>query len=228
LHRLALASVSRKRALNRLGELTSAGYLDRRSVELPGHSGLQSVYFLTSRGRTALSLRSEEASAWFAPRQWKLHLGEPSIPHQVITNRVCDWMGAHAIPEHLLPPISRRELGRRAKSFRRPDAVFEAVEGRDGNRLVWLEVDLGHYTRQRIIEKVEGYLEARQAGFMLIACPTDAREEWLVDVLVKQFTGSIWERLDVRTFQKLRQGGPPDGDEKLRPSSKVPTMFYES
>src|SRR5205085_1719298 len=78
LHELVFPTVSRKRALNRLGELVSAGFLDRRSVELPGYDGLQSVYFLTARARTALNLRSEMSHEWFATRKWKLDLSEPS------------------------------------------------------------------------------------------------------------------------------------------------------
>src|SRR4051794_41432560 len=64
LHQLAFPGVSRKRALNRLGELVAGGFVDRRSVELPGRDGPRSVYFLTGRGRTALSLRSDEGNEW--------------------------------------------------------------------------------------------------------------------------------------------------------------------
>ncbi len=90
-------------------------------------TGMRSVYFLTPRGRAALQLRGGSGAEWFATRQWKLDLTEPSIPHQIVTNRVCDWLGAHAMPEHLLPPSTRNVAGRPAS---RPDAIYQARRAR--------------------------------------------------------------------------------------------------
>lgn len=225
LHERGFPNRSRKRALNRLGELVSGGYLDRRSVQLADSERLQSVYFLTSRGRTALQIRSEESSGWFATRHWRLDLNEPSIPHQIVTNRVCDWLGANAIPEHLLPPKPYEPEKKEKDAQSRPDAVFRAREGRNGADLVWVEVDLGHYNQKRIAEKVKAAGEERNVCLLLIACPNKAREEWLVNVLLKHFGGSIWERVDVRTFAELRSGIAPDHDERLRPSDERPTGY---
>ncbi len=220
LHRVAFPTVSRKRALNRLGELVAAGYLDRRSVELPGSDRPQSVYFLTARGRTALQIRSEEASGWFATRQWRLDLSEPSIPHQIVTNRVCDWLGAKVVPEHLLPPVPGD--GRSSSKRRvRPDAVYEARGNYEGRTRVWVEVDLGHYNRSRIIEKVVAAGEDSSV-FLLIACPTPAREQWLERVVVGRFGREIWQRIDVKTFAALRRGLAPSLEEALRPSEEPP------
>lgn len=225
LHEQGFPGRSRKRAVNRLGELVRAGYLDRRSVELPGSERFESVYFLTSRGRTALQIRSEESSGWFATRHWRLDLNEPSIPHQIMTNRVCDWMGARAIPEHLLPPVPYEPGKKQRPAGSRPDAVFQAREGINGANLVWLEVDLGHYNQKRILEKVKAFSEDRESCYLLLACPTKSREAWLVNVLLKEFGGEIWDRVDIRTFEQLRAGAAPGHDERLRPSDEPPTFF---
>lgn len=228
LHRLAFLGRSRKRAVNRLGELVSAGYLDRRSVDLPNSERLQSVYFLTSRGRTALQLRWTESSGWFATRHWKLDLSEPSIPHQIATNRVCEWIGARPVPEHLLPP-QEFEPGY-SKSRSRPDAVYEAREEHRGRRLVWVEVDLGHYNRRRLEEKVWAFARSEQACFLIIACPTDARADWVADALRPTFGDSwTWQRMAVRSFADLR-GVPPDafpGGRGMRPSLEPPSPWSE-
>lgn len=222
LHRLVFPTVSRKRALNRLGELVAAGYLDRRTAELPGEERPQSVYFLTSRGRTALQIRSEEASGWFATRQWRLDLGEPSIPHQIVTNRVCDWLGAKVIPEHLLPQVDNE--GRSTGKLRaRPDAVFEARGNHEGMTRVWVEVDLGHYNRNRIVEKIIA-AGRHSSVFLLIACPHRSREKWLERIIVERFGREIWQRIDVRTFESLRAGHAPGLIEELRPSDVPPGL----
>lgn len=228
LHRLAFANRTPKRAVNRLGELVSAGYLDRRSVDLPNSERLQSVYFLTARGRTALQIRSEDSSGWFATRHWKLDLSEPSIPHQIATNRVCDSIYAKPIPEHLLPP-QRFEPGQ-SKRQSRPDAVYEAREGRDGQKLVWLEVDLGHYNRKRLVEKVEAFRESRQACMLIIACSTGNRANWVARALRPVFQDSmVWDRVEIVSFAELRNTSADNfpGGRAMLPSVDFPSMLRE-
>ena len=48
IHEDSFAGLSRKRALNRLGELAAAGFLQRATVEVPGGPGPESAY---TRGR---------------------------------------------------------------------------------------------------------------------------------------------------------------------------------
>lgn len=99
-HREHFAGLSRKCALNRLGELIAGGYLERTQVHLPGQSEPSSVYWLTTRAKRAIEIRANGAT-WFSTRTWRLEPDSPSIPHQVVTNRVCDWLGVQAVPEHL-------------------------------------------------------------------------------------------------------------------------------
>lgn len=219
LHETHFEGLSRKRALNRLGDLIAAGYLKRASVELPGEELPQSVYWLTSRGQTALQLRSL-AGEWFRERSWKLELAPSAIPHQIVTNRVADWLGATVLPEHLvpLPPRTRYDN----KPRQRPDAVYQtAAPDERGADLVYLEVDLGHYNRKRIIEKVRAALIEPRVRMLLIACPVDSREGQLCRIIREHFGENIWGRVDVMTFAALQGGrtpGYPRPDETLRPT----------
>ncbi len=225
LHELAFPGVSRKRALNRLGELVSSGFLDRRSAVLPGSDSLRSVYFLTPRGRAALQLRGSVGhSDWLRTRQWKLDLGEASIPHQIITNRVCDWLGAHAMPEHLLPPV--RPINGRPGP--RPDAIYQAREAdADDRKLVWLEVDLGHYNKQRIIQKVTAGVRDEESRFLLIACPTPERKKQVLSMIIQRFDHNLWDHVAVMSFDEIRAGEAPDNNPGLLPTDEIPTMLYE-
>ena len=124
-------AVSRKRALNRLGELVAAGYPGPPQRELPGQRPPQSVYFLTSRGRTALQIRSEEASGWFATRQWRLDLASRRSRIRSSPTACATGSGRSSLPEHLLPPAGvRRASGKRRV---RPDAVYETRERHEGD-----------------------------------------------------------------------------------------------
>ncbi len=167
----------------------SGGFLDRRSVHLPDSDGCSRSTSSPRAVGPRCQIRSEEASGWFATRQWKLDLSEPSIPHQVATNRVCDSIYAHADPR---APAAAASASSRSKRRSRPDAVYEAREGRDGNKLVWLEVDLGHYNRKRLIEKVQAFRESRQACMLLIACSTETRADWVARRAAAEVRGHRW------------------------------------
>ena len=67
LHETHFAGASRKRALNRLGELRAGGYLERTDVSLPSQDTTTSVYWLTTRAKNALKIRSIDAH-WFSTR----------------------------------------------------------------------------------------------------------------------------------------------------------------
>ena len=218
LHETHFGGLSRKRALNRLGDLIAAGYLKRASIELPGEALPQSVYWLTSRGQTALQLRSL-AGEWFRDRSFKVELPQSSIAHQIVTNRVADWLGATVLPEHLVPLPPRRRSDKTPRQ--RPDAVYQAAgPDQSGANLVYLEVDLGHYNRKRIIEKVRAALSEPRVRMLLIACPVDSREGQLCRIIREHFGENIWGRVDVMTFASLQGGrapGYPRPDETLRP-----------
>jgi hypothetical protein len=64
------AAQSRKRARNRLGQLASAGYLQRTKVEVPSVDKPQNVYTLGPNGKRALELRSPAAVELFGDRRF--------------------------------------------------------------------------------------------------------------------------------------------------------------
>lgn len=176
LHAAWFAGLSRKRALNRLGELASAGFLHRVTLAVPdalaGPEREQSVYTLGPRARAALELRSL-SSEHFRYRRWNPVLRDSSIPHQLVVNRVCDLLGVDAVPEHLLPPAENR-----AAMQHKPDAIWER-EADDGERQtkVLLEVDLGHYSRERIKGKVQSFRRDEEASHLLLVTHTTERAD---------------------------------------------------
>ena len=171
IHEQHFAGLSRKRALNRLGDLTAAGYLKRVTVTVPGARRPESAYTLGPRGKAALELRSL-AGEHFRHRRFNPTLRDSSIPHQILVNRVADWLGADLTPEHLLP-MSTKEQWRH-----KPDGVYPAQDPASG-RMVWLEIDLGHYSRERINGKVQSFRRDEEAGHLLLVTHTAARADQL-------------------------------------------------
>lgn len=157
--------LSRKRALNRLGDLAAAGYLKRVTITVPGAKGPESAYTLGPSGKAALELRSL-AGEHFRHRRFNPTLRDSSIPHQILVNRVADWLGADLIPEHLLPMSSKEQWRHK------PDGVYTALTPREDTHptrtlpMIWLEVDLGHYSRDRIKGKVRAFHDDPEAGHL--------------------------------------------------------------
>jgi hypothetical protein len=131
-----VAAGSRKRALNRLGQLSTAGYLQRTKLPVPGFEDPQNVYTLGPKGKRALELRSPAAVELFKDRRFNPTLRTASLPHQIVTNRVGDLLGVRLTPEHLLGK-------RNDTSAVRPDGVYLAGDEDSRRREVWVEVDLG-------------------------------------------------------------------------------------
>ena len=217
LHRLAFADRSRKRAINRLGELAAGGYLQRTSVEVLGADEPQSVYTLGPRAKRALELRSL-ASEHFRYRRFNPILRDSSIPHQIATNRVADWLGADLIPEHLLP-------AKDANAARhRPDGIYQtATPDTRGRTAVFLEVDLGHYSRARIIGKARAFLDDPEARMMVFVSPTDQRADWLASTLRAEWGEHIMARIAPVTFDQLRAGSSPTTTSATRTLRPAPT-----
>ena len=193
----------RKTALNRLRDLERAGYLAREMVETIEHPDrLTSVYTLGPAARAALRRRDPFASENFGRRRFSPTLRESSIPHQIATNRVGDWLGARLLPEHLLPvhaPNAQRH---------RPDAVYRAASpDASGRRLVFLEVDLGHYNRQRILGKVDAFLGHPDARSILFVSNTSERSAVVTAWIREQYGEGIMGRVQPLTFDQIREGG---------------------
>jgi hypothetical protein len=191
-----------KSARSRLGALAKAGYLERTGVPLPlGDRDLESVYTLGPKAKRALELRSI-AGAHFRGRRFNPTLRASSLPHQIATNRVADWLGAELQPEHLLP-------ARGAEAARhRPDGVYEAA-ARDaqGRGLVFLEVDLGHYTRERLLGKVRAFLDDRLARSIVIVSPDRDRSRLVSSWVRDAYGEAIIGRVQPLTFAQVLEGG---------------------
>jgi hypothetical protein len=84
-----------------------------------------------------------------------------------MSNHVADWLGIRMTHEHLL---SRRREGAAV----RPDGVYRAGDLPDFRPEVWVEVDLGHYSRRRIQEKVDAAvrLQEHTVRGMVFVCAT--------------------------------------------------------
>jgi Replication-relaxation len=209
----------RKTAINRLRRLELGGYVVREQVdtlEAPGR--LTNVYTLGPAARAALLNRDAYSNEALARRRFSATLRETSMPHQVATNRVGDWLGARLLPEHLLPvhqPGSQRH---------RPDALYRAAAPDSaGRQLVFLEVDLGHYSKQRILGKVDAFLAHEQARSILFVCPTAERAAAISGWIRDTYGEALMERIQPLTFDQIREGGwldsgtePTSGDDTLR------------
>lgn len=193
-----------KVARNRLARLCKAGYLHRESVSLYGSNGrMESVYTLGPRAKAALILRRNAAAEAFNGRRFNPTLRAASLDHQIVTNRVGDWLGAELRHEHLLPAHGNGDAFRH-----RPDAVFTAAQAdAQGRRTVFLEVDLGHYSRERILGKVKAFLSDTDARTIVFASPTPARaalvNSWIRDI----YGDAIGQRMQTLTFDQLQAGG---------------------
>ncbi len=193
----------RKTALNRLRELERGGYLTRESVQtIDKPNGLTSVYTLGPAARQALRIRDAHADEAFGNRRWNPTLRESSMPHQIATNRVGDWLGARLIPEHLLP-------ARGANAQRhRPDAVYRAAAADGiGRQLVFLEIDLGHYSKQRILGKLDAFLAHPDARSIVFVSPTEQRSMAVSAWIREQYGEGIMDRVQPLTLAQVQEGG---------------------
>lgn len=207
LHAGFFAGLSRKRALNRLGELAGDGYLQRVTLAVPDELGCtpreQSVYTLGPKARVALELRSL-SSEHFRFRRWNPILRDSSIPHQLATNRVVDLLRADQVPEHLLPPADNKDAMRH-----KPDAIWErpgATEAEAGT--VLLEVDLGHYSRERILGKLRAFAARPGATAMLLVVPDAERVAQLRRWIGEDRALSSRRDFNILSFDELLADAP--------------------
>lgn len=162
------------------------------------------MYTLGPKGKAALELRSL-ASETIRYRRFNPILKDSSIPHQIATNRVADWLGAQLLPEHLLPALDAN--GAR----HRPDGIYEAAQpDKSGRTLMLLEVDMGHYSRQRIVGKLAAFLAHPQARGIVFVCPTWERTAWIGRVIREEsHRDRVDERITLLTFEQIHKGWRP-------------------
>lgn len=192
-----------KTAINRLRRLELAGYVSReeiKSIESPDR--FHSVYTLGPAARAALRNRDAYGSEALRGRRFNIALRDTSMPHQIATNRVGDWLGARLIPEHLLSPHAPDA------QRHRPDAVYRAAQPDSaGRQLVFLEVDLGWYSRQRILGKVDAFLARPDARSILFVTPTPERAALIGDWIRAEHGDTMMRRIQPLTFAQIREGG---------------------
>jgi hypothetical protein len=189
----------RKSALNRLGELRAAGYLQRIKLNVLDAPAPQNIYTLAPKGCTALRLRSLAADRLGGRRDTSL--SQRSIPHQIATNRVGDWLGADLIPEALIGRGDRRH---------RPDAAYAAREpDAQGRGLVFVEVDLGHYSRARVLEKLRSFLAHEGARSILFITPDVDRRAEVARWIREAYGEAVMQRVQPLTLDQVRDGSPP-------------------
>ncbi len=192
IHARHFSGLSRKRVVNRLAQLSRAGFLAPADVVLFGESAPTRVYTLGSKARAALERRSL-SSEHFRFRRWNPTLRDASIPHQIAVNRIGRDLGASLLPEHLLPVADKN--GAR----HRPDGVVEGVGLSGETRLLGIEVDLGHYSRERIAGKLDAWRSYPDRGLLVFVVPDVARA-----VRVQGWIGDT-RCASVVTFEELRE-----------------------
>jgi len=203
LHDRHFSGLTRERARNRLGQLSTAGFLSRHAIEQPGGRAT-SVYTLGRSAPAALRLRSL-AGEHFRGRRFTPALRETSIPHQLAINRVGDLLATTLIPEHLL------EAGARDDRHHRPDAAYRAAAADErGRDLVLVEVDLGHYSRSRILAKVQTFLAHDQARSTLFVTTSAERAELIGRWIRDAHGAAVMERIQLCTLDELEDGHPLD------------------
>jgi Replication-relaxation len=202
LHARHFPGAKRKTARNRLGQLSAAGYLRRVDSEAlhpaGGATRQQSAYVLGPRAPAALRLRSLTAPR---PRHAPSH-----VAHQLAVNQVADWLGARLLPEHDTSAASRH----------RADGAYIAAPDAQGRTLVLLEVDLGHYTRKRVLGKLAAFLAHPDASAIVLATPTWERAAQIGRWAREAHGEEVMRRVHPLTFEQVRRGLLPP---ELAPSA---------
>jgi hypothetical protein len=197
---------SRDSARHRLTRLAAWGFIDKHALQ-HAHAGLLhptdndkgwvTVYTLTPKGVASLKRRSLAGSV-LRGRSIKGDIDEAAIPHQLAVNRVADLLGTPLIAEHLIEFQGDRR--------HRPDATYIATPDESGRSTVMLEIDLGHYSRKRILGKVGTFLADPDAKGVLFACPTDERTAWIARTLREAYGDRIMDRVQALSFRQIREG----------------------
>jgi hypothetical protein len=205
-----------KTARNRLRALERAGYLERTGFETPDRART-SAYHLGSRAPAALRLRSL-AGDLLGPGSHK-ELARGAIPHQLQVNRAADLLGTDLIPEALL---GCQDTDRQ----HRPDGGYQAAAADPhGRALVLLEVDLGHYSRQRILGKVATFTTHPDAIGVLFVTTTPQRADLIAHWITHTHGEQIMKRIQVLTFNELR-GHQDSLNKSLAPEHEPSSLLY--
>jgi hypothetical protein len=104
----------------------------------------------------------------------------------------------------------------RAELRRRPDGVDAAGPGRrQGSDLVFLEVDLGSYSRERVLGKVRAFRESERARSILIVTPTPERAQIVVASVRDAYGPAALDEMRPLSFEEVQGGMLDPGTEPL-------------
>lgn len=206
LHQACFPGWTFKSARTKFGRLSNGGFVQRHELldlpqrlRAPGDSrddGITVAYTLTPRGLEALRRRSIHGEHLRGARLRAVP-AQASFPHELAVNHIGDSWGVGLIGDHL-----RR--GGRGQPRHRPDAAYRPARAAGGGRdLVLLEVDLGHYRRDRIAAKGKAFLEDPEAQGAVFVVPTTARATWVMRALRDAHGQKILDRVQVITFEQL-------------------------
>lgn len=217
LHQACFSDWTYKSTRTKFARLTNGGFIEKHELpDLPARlrgpsdqrtDGITVAYTLTARGIEALRRRSVHGEHLRGRRIRAVH--DTSLPHELAVAHVGDQLGVSLIGDHL------RRAGR-GQGRHRPDAAYRAANPQGGGRnLVLVEVDLGHYRRDRIAAKGKAFLEDPEAQGALFVVATDERAAWVMRALADAHGERMLDRVQVLTFADLHD---PDAlQDDLRP-----------
>ena len=207
LHGRLWSDCNRKSAYNRLRALANAGYLEHVKRADPAapktwtgaRPSSEHLFTLGPKAPTALRIRGREAVA-LARRHRCGGIPAAFIDHQLATNRVADTLGVRLMSEEQaadgLEPLYKKH---------RPDGAYRALADQKGRDLILVEIDLGHYSRARIVQKAWASLNHEHARAMLFVVPTEERAAQVRGWVWNDTGYSLMDRFDICTFRELRE-----------------------
>jgi hypothetical protein len=198
IHQQLFANRIRKGAANRLGELARAGYITRlHAGHITPDGQVRTVYRLGPKGPAALRLRSPIAAEQLRDRNPK-PLNPAVIAHQLAVNRVADMLGTS---------LTLERDGHESAGKHEPDGAYLAAQpDHCGRRVVLVEVDLGHYNRERILGKVSTFLADPDARSIIFAMPDNERASLIARWIRTAYGEHTMDRVQPLTFRQLQRG----------------------
>ena len=135
-----------------------------------------------------------------------------SLPYQIATNRVADWIGARLVPSTSCP-----RPGASNPTTARTVSMKAAHPDRRGRTVVFLEVDLGNYSRERILGKFRAFRASERARCILFVTPSPERAQLVVDWIGE----TALDEVQALSFDELRAGTLDPGTEPIREAGRA-------
>lgn len=206
LHERFWSDCNRKSAYNRLRALANGGYLEHIKRADPSAAktwtgprpASEHLYTLGPKAPTALRIRGREAVA-LARRHRRGGIPAALIDHQLATNRVADALGVRLMSEHEAAVGLDKDYDKH-----RPDGAYRTLADNKDRDLILVEIDLGHYSHSRLLEKAWASLTHERARAMLIVTPTVERADQVRSWVWSEVGSNLLDRFTICTFEELR------------------------